>query len=141
MESTEVLRRLKEAGIQPSAQRVAVGAFVLDTCAHPSADQVFAAVRDALPSVGPSAAGPSLSRATVYNTLHLFTEKGLLQQLVIAEGRVVFDPKTTPHHHFVDDDSGDILDVDFDAVAVAAKDIPGVDVRELQVVLRGRRHR
>lgn len=134
MESTEVLRRLKDAGIQPSAQRVAVGAFVLDTCAHPSADQVFAAVRDALPS----AAGPSLSRATVYNTLHLFTEKGLLQQLVIAEGRVVFDPKTTPHHHFVDDDSGAILDVDFDAVDVSARHIPGLEVRELQVVLRGR---
>lgn len=144
MESTEVLRRLKDAGIQPSAQRIAVGAFVLDTCAHPSADQVFAAVRDAVSSAGPSAGpalGPSLSRATVYNTLHLFTEKGLLQQLVIAEGRVVFDPKTTPHHHFVDDDSGAILDVDFDAVDVSARHIPGLEVRELQVVLRGRSRR
>lgn len=130
MEIPEVLRVLREAGIQPSAQRVAVGAFVLDTCTHPSADQVLAAVK-------PSQ--PSLSRATVYNTLHLFAERGLLHELVIAEGSVVFDPKTGPHHHFVDDDTGEIVDVAFDAVGVVKQDIPGLAVRDVQVVLRGRR--
>jgi Fe2+ or Zn2+ uptake regulation protein len=130
MESPDVLRMLREAGIQPSAQRLAVGAFVLDTCSHPSADQVLAAVK-------PSQ--PSLSRATVYNTLHLFAQRGLLQELLIAEGRVVFDPKIDPHHHFVDDDTGEIADVAFDAVDVVQKNIDGLDVRDVQVVLRGRR--
>jgi len=130
METPDVLRMLREAGIQPSAQRLAVGAFVLDTCSHPSADQVLAAVK-------PSQ--PSLSRATVYNTLHLFAQRGLLQELLIAEGRVVFDPKIDPHHHFVDDDTGEIVDVAFDAVDVVQKNIDGLDVRDVQVVLRGRR--
>lgn len=130
METPEVLRVLQAAGIQPSAQRVAVGAFVLDTCSHPSADEVLAAVK-------PSQ--PSLSRATVYNTLHLFAERGLLHELVIAEGCVVFDPKTEPHHHFVDDDTGEIVDVAFDAVDVVPQQIPGLAVRAVQVVLRGRR--
>lgn len=122
-------QKLEDAGIQPSAQRTAVAAFVLDTCAHPSADQVFAAV---------APTQPSLSRATVYNTLHLLAQKGLLQELVVAEGRVVFDPKLEPHHHFVDDDTGAIEDVDYDAVSVAqTRDLPGVTVREMQVVLRG----
>lgn len=132
MQQTEVRERLERAGIQASAQRIAVGAFVLDSCDHPSADEVYAAVA--------GAGAASLSRATVYNTLHLFAEKGLLQELVLAEGRVVYDPKTTPHHHFVDDDTGAIEDVDFDAVSVAQqKELPGLAVRELQVVLRGRR--
>ena len=129
MDPVDARHKLEEAGIQPSSQRVAVAAFVLDTCVHPSADQVFAAV---------APTQPSLSRATVYNTLHLLAQKGLLQELVVAEGRVVFDPKLEPHHHFVDDDTGAIEDVDFDAVSVAqTKSIPGVAVRDMQVVLRG----
>lgn len=123
----ELLRR---AGIQPSAQRVAVAEYVLATTDHPSADRVFAKVRGRI---------PVLSRATVYNTLNLFVEKGLLRQLVLAEGKVVFDPKLDRHHHFVDDATGRIHDVPWSAVKVErAPKIPGFDVREFQVVLRGR---
>jgi Fe2+ or Zn2+ uptake regulation protein len=131
METGAVVKLLEAHDIQPSAQRVAVAAWVLTTREHPSADQVFAAVRGQ---------PPVLSRATVYNTLHLLVRKGILRQLAIAEGRVVFDPVLTPHHHFVDDDTGEIVDVPFGAVAVQQRhDLPGVEVRELQVVLRGRR--
>jgi Fe2+ or Zn2+ uptake regulation protein len=132
MELADVLRAFAHHGIQPSAQRVAVASWVLSTRAHPSADQVWAAVRERQ---------PVLSRATVYNTLHLLVEKGLLQSLVLAEGRVVFDPVTEPHHHFVDDDTGEIIDIPADAIDVAQRrPIDGIDVRDLQVVLRGRRH-
>lgn len=126
-----VLERLKERGIQPSAQRLAVAEYVLTTDAHPSADQVWSAVRRKL---------PVLSRATVYNTLNLFVKKGLLRELVLAEGRVVFDPNLEPHHHFIDDDTGQILDVPWSAVQVGDVDhLEGLCVREYQVVMRGRR--
>jgi Fe2+ or Zn2+ uptake regulation protein len=122
---------LASHGIHPSPQRVAVASFVLSTAAHPSADQVFAAVR---PTV------PALSRATVYNTLHLLVEKGLLRELAIAEGRVVFDPRLEPHHHFVDDDDGAVTDIPFDAFAVEQRaPLAGVIVRDVEVVVRGRR--
>jgi Fe2+ or Zn2+ uptake regulation protein len=133
MTTTEVLRLLESHGIQPSTQRVAVASWVFEARSHPSADQVFAAVKATL---------PVLSRATVYNTLHLLVERGLLRELHIAEGRVVFDPVMAPHHHFVDDDSGEIIDVPFAAVDVAQRAmLPGLAVRELQVILRGRRTR
>jgi Fur family iron response transcriptional regulator len=131
MDSVDVRAVLQAHGIQPSAQRMAVASWVLSTRSHPSADQVLSVVKERL---------PVLSRATVYNTLHLFVQKGLLKQLVIAEGRVVFDPVLAPHHHFVDDDTGEIVDVPADAVTVTqVKPVDGVDVRELQIVLRGRR--
>ena len=131
MTTPDVLRLLETHGIQPSTQRVAVASWVLEARSHPSADQVFAAVKATL---------PVLSRATVYNTLHLLVERGLLRELHITEGRVVFDPVMAPHHHFVDDDSGDIVDVPFSAVDVAQREtLPGLAVREVQVVLRGRR--
>jgi Fur family iron response transcriptional regulator len=128
-----VIEALRGHGIQPSPQRVAVAEYVLDTHDHPSADQVWARARRRL---------PVLSRATVYNTLKLFVRKGLLRQLVLAEGKVVFDPKVDLHHHFIDEATGRIHDVPWGALEVRrVATLPGYDVREYQVVLRGRRLR
>ncbi len=125
--------RLRAHGIQPSAQRLAVAEYVLATEAHPSADQVFAEVRSRVPMI---------SRATVYNTLNLLVRKKLLRQLVLAEGRVVFDPNLAPHHHFVDETSGRIHDVPWEALDVRRVEaLKGLEVREYQVVLRGRKAR
>jgi len=126
-----VISKLREHGIQPSAQRVAVGRFMLMTDSHPSADQVWARVKRHLPTV---------SRATVYNTLNLFVEKGLLQQLALSEGRVVFDPKLDPHHHLIDSETGDIHDVPWDAVEIRGEPtVEGFDVDSFQVVMKGHR--
>jgi Fe2+ or Zn2+ uptake regulation protein len=128
--AVSVVEILERAGVQPSAQRVAVADYVLDTEDHPSAEQVWARVKERF---------PMLSRATVYNTLNLFVEKGLLRELVLAEGRVVFDPKLTPHHHFIDDETQRIIDVPWDALQVKhIEALRDFDVREYQVVLRGR---
>ena len=122
---------LKNHGINPSAQRVAVAQYVLHTDEHPSADEVWTRVRKLFPHV---------SRATVYNTLNLFVEKGLLRQFVLTEGRVIFDPKTDDHHHFIDEDSGKIHDVPWDAVKVSnVSKLDGFEVREYQVVMRGKK--
>lgn len=126
----EVIALLREHDIQPSAQRVAVGEYVLTTREHPSAEQVWSKVGRKV---------PMLSRATVYNTLNLLVEKGLLKQLILAEGRVVFDPKLDAHHHFVDEDTGAIHDIPWDALEVKHVDaLRGFDVSEYQVVLRGK---
>ena len=122
---------LRRHGVRPSAQRVAIADYVLRTDAHPSADQVWARVRRGF---------PMLSRATVYNTLNAFVRRGLLRQLVLAEGKVVFDPKVDAHHHFIDEATGRIHDVPWDAVRVdRVGSLPEFDVREYQVVMRGRR--
>jgi Fe2+ or Zn2+ uptake regulation protein len=128
-----IARALTERGIQASSQRLAIAAYVLATKDHPSADRVFEVVR---------ARTPAISRATVYNTLNLLVREGLLRQLVISEGRVVFDPLVEPHHHFIDDATGEIHDVPWDALEVRhVEALRGVKVREYQVVLRGTRGR
>jgi Fur family transcriptional regulator, iron response regulator len=131
--TADAIARLEQAGIQPSAQRVAVARYVLTTEDHPSADQVFAKVKGDL---------PVLSRATVYNTLNLLVAKRLLRQHVLAEGRVVFDPNTDRHHHFIDEKTGAISDIPWDALEVKhVEALQGLDVHEFQVVLRGRKKR
>jgi Fur family transcriptional regulator, iron response regulator len=64
----------------------------------------------------------------------------LLRALVIAEGKVVFDPNVEPHHHFIDETTGTIHDVAWDAVAIGRIDAPReFEIREYQLVMRGRR--
>jgi Fe2+ or Zn2+ uptake regulation protein len=130
---TDIIARLEQAGVRPSAQRVAIAEFVLHTDSHPSADEVWQAVRARFPMV---------SRATVYNTLELFVQKGLLRQLALADDAMVYDPVVAPHHHFIDETTGTIHDVPWEAVKVSKLDtLSGYDVREYQVVMRGRRKR
>ena len=127
----DTARILQEHGIQPSAQRVAVAEYVLQTTEHPSADKVWAAVQENFPMI---------SRATVYNTLNLFVEKGLLRELHLAPDSVLFDPNTDHHHHFIDEGTGRIYDVPWNQVEVSnAKSLPGFEVTDYQVVMRGHR--
>ena len=128
---SDVHKRLREHGIQPSSQRVAIADYVLSTDEHPGADEIWAHVKETLPVV---------SRATVYNTLNLFVEKGLIRTQVLKEGTVVFDPRIAAHHHFIDVNTGKIYDVPWDALKVSGeKALHGFEVREYQVILRGRR--
>ena len=121
---------LRNTGIQPSAQRVAVADYVLHTHEHPSAELVFKRVRERFPWI---------SRATVYNTLNLFVEKGLLQRLTIAEDSVVFDPVMETHHHFIDDETGAIHDVPWERVQVCnIESLQDYEVANYQVVMRGK---
>ena len=126
-----VTEALEQHGIQPSAQRVAVAEYVLRTHEHPSADLVWKRVRERFPWI---------SRATVYNSLNLFVEKGLLRRLTFAEDSVVFDPRVDTHHHFIDDETGEIVDVPWEKVQVCnIESMRGYDISDYQVVMHGTR--
>ena len=127
----QLLQALRAHGIQPTAQRLAVARFVLDADSHPTADEIWEKVRQR---------SPTLSRATVYNTLNLFVEKGLLRTQAVREGALVFDPRIARHHHFIDEQTGAIHDVPWEAVKVTGeKSLQGYEVRDYQVVMRGKR--
>jgi Fe2+ or Zn2+ uptake regulation protein len=131
---SEVLRR---SGIHPSAQRVAIAKYVLRTKKHPTADEVWKAVRKDFPYV---------SRATVYNTLKLFVDTGLLRHYCVDEAGSVFDPNTGRHHHFVDEDTGYIVDIPWERLTVKGldslrflEDMSSAEIVEYMVIVRGRK--
>jgi len=127
----KILSLLRQHGITPTPQRQATMAAILSVSGHLSADEVWEQVKKTCPTV---------SRATVYNTLNLLAEKKLLKAQVLKEGRVVFDHCLEPHHHFIDDETGAIHDVPWDTLQVTGKEaLADFDIREYQVVLRGRR--
>jgi Fe2+ or Zn2+ uptake regulation protein len=122
---------LQKAGIQPSAQRVAIADYVLHTTEHPTADGVWRRVKARLPYV---------SRATVYNTLNLFVAKRLLRPLTLSDDAVVFDPNVERHHHFIDEATGTIEDVPWNRVQVCKiEGLKEFDIHDYQVVMHGTR--
>lgn len=121
-----VVRILEEHGIQPSPQRVAVADSVLSPDEHPSADHIWTRVRESFPLI---------SRATVYNTLNLLVEKGLLRELHLVRDSVLFDSNMDRHHHFIDEDTGRIYDLPWDHIEILKmKPVAGFEIHNYSVV-------
>lgn len=81
----------------------------------------------------------SVSQATVYNTLHAFVDRGLLQEVRLGDGRTVYDHNVEPHHHFIDEDSNVVLDIGLDEVQLSADCLRRFDIESVQMVIRGKR--
>lgn len=81
--------------------------------------------------------GGNVSLATVYNTLHQFTDAGLLREVVVDSGRTYFDTNTTDHHHFYFETDGRLEDVPGDQIAITAlPEVPaGKKISRVDVVL------
>ncbi len=87
----ESIRKLRERGLRPSEQRIAVYSYLLENRIHPCAEGIYQAL---------SPQYPTLSRTTVYNTLKSFEESGLVMRLTIEDGEVRYDVNTIFHAHF-----------------------------------------
>ncbi len=94
---------MKQRGINPTAQRIQIARILLSSFQHLSADQVLKAVNEEQTIV---------SKATVYNTLNLFAEKGLVRQVIVDPNKVFYDSNTSAHFHIYNEDSGQLIDLD-----------------------------
>ncbi len=90
-------------GVKPTPQRMVIAEYLLNTCDHPTAEDVLAAVAGKLPV--------DLSRATVYNTISSLKDAGLVREVFTEPGKVRYDANLFDHHHFVDRKSGRVFDV------------------------------
>lgn len=123
---------LRLHAIQPTSQRVLITRLVLERCAHLSAEDVYRLV---------NATDRHVSKATVYNTLGLLTQKGVIREVIADPARVFYDPNVAPHHHFYDVESGELKDIDADQIQVVKlPPLPeGTDLERVDVIVRLRR--
>ncbi|MGK9165374.1 transcriptional repressor [Inquilinus limosus] len=129
-EITDPVDRLLAAGLRPTRQRVALARLLFGGCdRHVTAEALHG---EAL------AAGQAMVLATVYNTLHQFTEAGLLREVVVEAGRSYFDTNIRDHHHFYHEATGELRDVHGEAVVVSALPDPpaGTRIARVDVVIR-----
>jgi Fur family iron response transcriptional regulator len=128
----DAAQRILAAGLRPTRQRTALAELLGSTHRHVSAESLHQQAQKA---------GVPVSLATVYNTLHQFTAAGLLREVVIGAGRSYFDTNIGDHQHFYCEDSGELIDIDGDAIEVAGVPPPpkGMKVDRVDVVVRVKR--
>lgn len=126
-----VSKTLRLHGIVPTGQRVQIARLILTQAMHFSAEQLYDAV---------NRSSGGVSKATVYNTIGLFVDRGLLRRVLVDPNRVFYDSNTASHHHFYNVESGELEDIDARQVSIGALPEPprGLEVEGVDVVVRVR---
>ena len=122
--------KLRGASLRPTRQRLALGALLFGSGdRHVSAEMLHA---EALKS------GEQVSLATVYNTLHQFTEAGLLRELAIDGGKAYFDTNVSNHNHFFVEHESRLIDIPGTEIRVDGLPEPpeGMKISHIDVVVR-----
>ena len=129
MSNPDIIQKLKSCGVLPTPQRVEVASVLLNRPQHLSADQIIERLKEN---------GSRVSKATVYNTLHLFGSKGLIKELNVDPSRKFYDSTTHAHHHFYHVDSGKLSDIDNDEVSIMGlPPLPdGTEQESVEVLVR-----
>jgi len=107
MNLSGVRRLIEQHDILPTPQRVEIAHILLERPQHLSAEQIIERLRTA---------NSGVSKATVYNTLNLFSARGLIKECMVDPVRKFYDSTTHPHHHFYNVDSGELSDIPDDQV-------------------------
>jgi len=124
-----VAELLRSKGISLTLQRLAIAQILLTRPVHLTAEQVLLKAKGLMPEI---------SRATGYNTLNLLKENGLIRELVIESGRIVYDSNTSHHYHIYDEDTGEMIDVPAgDLKVTGTTDLPaGLVLEEVDIIIR-----
>jgi len=106
----DIAKLLRGAGLRPTRQRVAL-AYLLFAAGdrHVTAETLH---EEAIARKVP------VSLATVYNTLHQFTEVGLLREVAVEGAKTYFDTNTSNHYHFFCEHSGQLMDIESGAIRI-----------------------
>lgn len=106
---SQIINKLKEAGVIPTAQRIDIANIIFAKDQHLSAEQILKKVNKHKSTV---------SKATVYNTLGLFAKKGLVNEVLVDASKVFYDSNVTRHFHFYNDDTNELMDIPADKIQI-----------------------
>ena len=131
MTRSGLLSLFDKYGILPTPQRIEIASILLERPQHLSAEHII----DKLKAVK-----SSVSKATVYNTLNLFSERGLVKEVMVDPVRKFYDSTTHPHHHFYNIDSGELSDIPDEQVCFQdLPDLPdGTERESIEVLIKVR---
>ena len=131
MSRMDIIEKLRNHGVTPTSQRIEVAEVIFERPQHLSADQIIEKLHGA---------GSRVSKATVYNSLNLFSETGLVREINVDPTRRYYDSTTHPHHHFYFVDTGELADIPADNIAIS--DMPplpaGTEQESVEVLIRVR---
>lgn len=128
MDRSRIVELLQQYDVTPTRQRIEIADYLFQKPQHLSAEDILEGV---------NADANRVSRATVYNTLGLFTGKGLVREILIDRERVFYDTNRSAHYHLYDVDSGELHDVKHSDIKVDMPQLPeGMRVVSTDVIFR-----
>ncbi|MBD9374245.1 transcriptional repressor [Rhizobium sp. ARZ01] len=122
--------RLRDCGLRPTRQRIALADLLFAKGdRHLTVEELH---EEAV------VAGVPVSLATVYNTLHQFTEAGLLRVLAMEGSRTYFDTNISDHHHFFVEGENEVLDIPLSSIEIGNLPAPpeGMEIAHVDVIIR-----
>lgn len=129
MMESQVVALLQNAGIKPTRQRVAIYSFICNKADHPTAEiiQNWMIQKE-----------PKGSLATVYNTLKVLVENGLLLTMRLPQtDKVIYDANVEPHHHFFDEKTGKLHDIPLEDVQLSPALNNAFKINKMDLLLTG----
>lgn len=130
----QIAQEIQSRGLKPTEQRVRIAEILMRQPTHMTAEQILLQVR---------ASGRPISKATVYNTLKVLVEHGLIRQIHLDPERCVYDSTRAPHHHFHDLETGELRDISPSEIEFSRfPPLPeGMEAEAVEVVIRLRKKR
>lgn len=126
--SNPIAAILLEKEIKPSYQRMKVMEYVSESREHPTVENIYSALKPEI---------PTLSKATVYNTLKLFEERELIKSVTIEDNEVRYDAVMHDHGHFKCENCGLIVDFPLDLFELHSEFLEDFQIRQKDVFFRG----
>jgi len=125
---SEITKILQDSGVSPSIQRIKILQFISTNEVHSSVEKIYHELVTEI---------PTLSKTTVYNTLSLFIEKGIVNSLSIDNNEILYEQSQKPHAHFLCEVCKSIFDIDLNDNLLAIKEIYGNKVKKVDIHIKG----
>lgn len=123
-----ITKSLQDKGVSPSIQRIKILQFISDNKHHSSVDAIYQSLIHEI---------PTLSKTTVYNTLSLFVEKGIINTITIDTTEILYEQSQKPHAHFRCEVCKEIIDIDLSSDLFGIHEIENHQVNKVSIHLKG----
>ena len=133
MENNSIfIEKLRSSGLRPTKQRLEICKLLFDR------KKTFHFTIGDLSKILKKVTNKKISLATIYNTVHSFKKKGYLKEISINRDKSYFDTNTSNHHHFLDINTNELIDLkkeDVDKIRIK-KNLPGKKIQSIEVLVK-----
>ena len=131
MKKEDIFKKLRTSGLRPTKQRVEIAKFLFDR------DQTFHFTIESLDNLLAKKTTSKFALATIYNTVHAFNKAGHLCEVDVRGKKTYFDTNITNHHHFYDNETSELIDIDASEVVIQKipKSPNGKKIKNVEVLI------
>ena len=126
------IEKLRSSGLRPTKQRLKISKLLFDR------KETFHFTIKDLSKILKNKTNEKISLATIYNTVYSFKKKGYLKEISVNSNKSYFDTNTSNHHHFLDINTNELMDLkkdDVDGIKIK-KNLPGKKIKSIELLVK-----